>query len=243
MNFTIHRFESVGSTMHEAARLAAADHPEGTVVLAEEQTQGHGRYGRPWHSERGSGLYFTLILRPKLCPDSLPLVTLALGLAVGESIQSCTGLPVDLRWPNDVMVRERKCAGILAQLADGVLLAGIGINVNQKSFPPDVVEIATSLRMASGHEFDREELLQRTLTAVAARLDGLLQQGRAPVLDAFSRASSYVRGKRVLVDDGGSQLRGVTEGLDPQGFLMLRTADGQRTKVLAGGVRSDVAGA
>jgi BirA family biotin operon repressor/biotin-[acetyl-CoA-carboxylase] ligase len=243
MNFSIHRLETIGSTMHEAARLAAAGHAEGTVVLAEEQTQGHGRYGRKWHSERGSGLYFTLILRPKLCPDTLPLVTLALGLAVGESIRECTGIQVDLRWPNDVLVDELKCAGILAQLADGVLLAGVGINVNQTSFPDDVTSTATSLRLASGREYDREPLLQRSLAGCGGWVERLLREGKAPILEAFADASTYVKGKRVLVEEGNAEVRGVTDGLDPQGFLLLLTPDGHRTKILAGGVRPDVASA
>src|SRR4051794_4531735 len=106
----IHRFDKLESTMIEAGRLAAEGAPPGTVVVTGEQTAGQGRLGRTWHSEADAGLYMTQIFRPKLCPDSLPLVTLSLGLAVAEAITSTAGVKCDLRWPNDVLIGEKKCA-------------------------------------------------------------------------------------------------------------------------------------
>ena len=131
----IYRFASLPSTMRKAIELAEAGCPSGTVVVADEQTAGQGRFGREWHSERGAGLYMSQVLRLKICPDSLPLVTLALGLATAEAITNVASAAPDLRWPNDVLLNGRKCAGILVQLHDGVLIAGIGINVNHTSFP------------------------------------------------------------------------------------------------------------
>lgn len=233
----IHRFASLPSTMHKAIELAEAGCPDGTVVVAEEQTSGQGRFGREWHSERGAGLYMSQVLRLKICPASLPLVTLALGLATADAIVNVANVAPDLRWPNDVLLNNRKCAGILVQLHDGVLIAGIGINVNHTSFPAEIASTATSLRIATGREHNIDNLLTALINAIHDHLDNLLQNGRESVLRAFSQASSYVRGRRVVVDQNGKELTGVTDGLDPQGFLLLRKDNGSRTLILAGGVR------
>jgi len=234
---TIVWFESAGSTMTEAARLAGEGCPSGTLVLAEEQTAGLGRLGRSWHSEKEAGLYASVVLRLPLAPDGLPVVALALGLAVQEAIQHCTGVICDLRWPNDVLVGGRKCAGILVQLQDGALIAGIGINVNHAAFPAELAGIATSLRMVSGGAHAREHLLVNLLEAVDVFTKILVEDGREQILNLYSRASSYVRGRRVQVDQGSSSLAGTTEGLDPSGFLIVRSDSGARQVILAGGVR------
>lgn len=223
--------------MQKAVELAQAGCASATVVVAKEQTAGQGRFGRAWHSESNSGLYMSQVLRLKICPDSLPLVTLALGLAVAEAIVNAAAVAPDLRWPNDVLLDGKKCAGILVQLHDGVLIAGIGINVNQTSFPSDLNDLATSLRIVTGRHHDPNRLLDILLVQIEQHLDNLLQNGREPVLRAFSQASSYVRGRRVVVDQNDTHLIGVTDGLDPQGFLFLRQDNGKRTLVLAGGVR------
>src|SRR4051812_21275090 len=207
----IHRYATLPSTMQKAIQLARAGCESGTEVVANEQTAGQGRFGRTWHSEPNSGLYMSEILRLKICPDSLPLVTLALGLATAEAITRVAGVAPDLRWPNDVLLNGKKCAGILVQLCDGVLIAGIGVNVNQTSFPEHLAATATSIRLATGCESDRETLLNALLPAIDEHLENLLQNGREPVLRAFSQASSFVRGRRVIVDQHGVELSGVTE--------------------------------
>ena len=150
----------IGSTMQMASELAAKGCPSGTVVGADEQTAGRGRYGRVWHSEPGSGLYVSEVLRLRLPPADLPAVTLTLGLAVAEAILNTTGIPCDLRWPNDVMVAGKKCAGILVQLQDDAVIAGIGVNVNQTVFPEELQPLATSLRIVSGREQSRDALFE-----------------------------------------------------------------------------------
>ncbi len=227
----------IGSTMTEASRLAAAGAASGTIVGAEEQTAGQGRHGRSWHSERGSGLYVSIILRRRFAPATLPVVTLALGLAVREAILKTSDLACDLRWPNDVLLESKKCAGILTQLESSVIIAGIGINVNHSSFPADLTGIATSLRIACGRAQSRERLLLQLLPSVDSHCDLLEAQGRAPVIEAFARASSYVSGRRVCVDQDGSLLYGATAGLNDSGFLLLNGDDGARHVIVAGGVR------
>lgn len=229
--------DATPSTMIEAARLAGAGCPSGTAVGAEEQTAGQGRYGRSWHSERESGLYVSVVLRLPLPAADLPVLTLALGLATAEAIARATGLGCDLRWPNDVLIDGKKCAGILAQAADGAFIAGLGINVNHASFPAELAPQAISLRMAAGHPHSRERLLGELLRAVDGFAKMLVEGGRAPVLRMFARASSYACGKRVIVEQGGAVLCGITQGLDPSGFLTLRQDDGSTSLILAGGVR------
>jgi BirA family transcriptional regulator, biotin operon repressor / biotin---[acetyl-CoA-carboxylase] ligase len=233
----IHRFASLPSTMQKAIELADAGCSSGTVVIADEQTAGQGRFGRAWHSEPGTGLYMSEVLRLKICPDSLPLVTLALGLATAEALIRVASVAPDLRWPNDVLLNGKKCAGILVQLHDGILIAGIGVNVNQTSFPAELSESATSLRLATGREHNPQSVLPALIEAIDEHLENLLKSGREPVLYAFSQASSYVRGRRVVVDQNGIGITGITEGLDPQGFLYLRQDNGKRTLIIAGGVR------
>jgi BirA family transcriptional regulator, biotin operon repressor / biotin---[acetyl-CoA-carboxylase] ligase len=226
-----------GSTMSEASRLAASGARSGTVVGAEEQIAGQGRHGRTWHSEPGSGLYVSVILRHQFTPVTLPVVTLALGLAVSGAILKATGLACDLRWPNDVLIQSKKCAGILTQLEGSAIIAGIGINVNHSQFPVELGGIATSLRLVSCHVHSREALLLELLPSIDHYCGLLEREGREPILEMFSRASSYVTGRRVFVDQEGSTLLGTTAGLNDSGFLILRGDDGRNHLIVAGGVR------
>ncbi|HKD06319.1 MAG TPA: biotin--[acetyl-CoA-carboxylase] ligase [Bryobacteraceae bacterium] len=222
----IYRLATTGSTMNDAAALAKQGEPHGTAVVAEEQTDGIGRHGHSWHSEPGDGLYLSIILR--LPP--VPTLTMALGLAVQRAIDDVAQVATDLRWPNDVMLNGRKVAGVMVQAAEpGVLIAGIGINVNHSAFPHELAEIATSLRIETGHTQDKEALLQRTLAECLrhARLD------KAETIRRFELHSTYANGKAVVVDE---QVRGVTAGLDENGFLRLQTPCGIKL-IMAGGVR------
>ncbi|MBK5291593.1 MAG: biotin--[acetyl-CoA-carboxylase] ligase [Acidobacteriia bacterium] len=236
---TIHWFASTGSTMTEAARLAAAGCASGTVVGADEQTAGIGRQGHLWHSEPGNGLYVSIVLRQQFPVDAFPGLTLAIGLAVREAVLEASGIQCDLRWPNDLLVDGRKCAGILLRMEAPALIAGIGINVNHAAFPEDLASRATSLRLAGGRTIAREDLLVQVLEAVDRYCRLILEEGIQPVLRLFTQASSYVSGRRVIVDEGGSILNGTTAGLDAAGFLLLRRDNGKLVKILAGGVRPE----
>ncbi len=231
-------FPTIDSTMLEATRLAEAGCEHGTVVVADEQTAGQGRHGRRWHSEPNAGLYASIVLRPDLAPDSLPVLTLALGLAAADAIAEAASLPCDLRWPNDVMLDGRKVAGILVQLLDSAAIAGIGINVNHSAFPPEITAEATSLRIAAKRLHSREQLLVALLNAVD-RCQSILTgaDGKQRILSMFSLRSSYARNKRVKVEQGAAVVEGTTAGLDASGFLILRKDDGTEDLVLAGGVR------
>jgi len=233
----IYWHSTLGSTMTEASRLAAEGCESGAIVGAEEQTAGQGRYGRAWHSEPGAGLYVSIVLRNVFSAEALPVVTLALGLAASEAILTACDVPCDLRWPNDVLVQSRKCAGILTQLEGTAVIAGIGINVNHAAFPAELSAIATSLRIASGRVHSREKLLVELIRSVTNFCSLLEHEGRDPILEMFSRASSFVYGRRVYVDQGDALLEGTTAGLNASGFLMLRGDDGKQNVIIAGGVR------
>lgn len=228
--------DTIDSTMRRAAELARGGCTAGTVVAARQQTAGQGRLGRSWDSRPG-GLYFTMVLRPRLEPAQLPLATLALGLAVADILQTFCGVTADLRWPNDVLIGDRKLAGILAQYQDGALLAGIGLNVNQRSFPPELARNAISLALETGSEQDPEFLLQALAASIESHLKILETSGAAAILRLFEAASSYCAGRRVTVELPGSEIRGTTAGLTPEGFLAVRRDDGTQFTVTAGGVR------
>lgn len=228
MEFRVIRLERTASTMKDAAA-----HPPGTVIVAEEQTAGQGRLGRRWLSERGAGLYFSVSLPLPRAGESLSLFPLAFGLATQEAIQKVAGAPADLRWPNDVLIGEKKCAGILVELESKALIAGIGVNVNQTRFPDDIAAVATSLRIATGRPHSKDDLLDRILEGIDSYSSLLSSDGPDAILRLFSRASSYVSGRRVTVDG----IEGTTDGLDPSGFLWLRQDNGKRRLIVAGGVR------
>jgi BirA family biotin operon repressor/biotin-[acetyl-CoA-carboxylase] ligase len=231
-------YDAIDSTMPEAARLAAAGCGPGTIVVAGEQSAGQGRYGRYWHSEADSGLYTSIVLRPALSSSSLPVLMLALGLATAEAISRATQIACDIRWPNDVLINDRKVAGILVQLQDRFVIAGVGINVNHSAFPAELAGIATSLRAESGKEQSREEVLVALLPAVDSFCRMLVTGGKEAILNMFYRCSSYARGKRVVVEAVDGVVEGTTAGLDPSGFLMVEQDDGTKRLILAGGVRA-----
>lgn len=233
-NRRIEWHSSIDSTMHQAVQLAAEGAPSGTVVGADEQTAGQGRFNRVWHSERGAGLYFSIILRLPIETAAMPAVTLALGCAVVEALQITANVAPDLRWPNDVLLNDKKVCGILTQLHGQAIVSGIGINVNQTSFPSEIQEIATSVRIATSREHSREQLFVALLDDIDRYCDILVQQGRSAIFDLYSHHSSYVSGRRVIVDE---EITGTTAGLTPEGFLRLRKDDGTDHTVLAGGLR------
>ncbi len=217
------------TTMEDAATLGTP----GSAVVADEQTEGQGRLGRRWHTAPGDSLCVSVVLPAR---GVTPVLTLALGLATAEAISTAAGIACDLRWPNDILIGEKKCVGILVQLAGEAAIAGIGINVKQREFPPELAGTATSIRVAGG-EIEREDLLIELLGSIDRHMELLACQGPGAILDLFAKASSYVYGRCVSVELDGTVVHGVTDGLDPAGFLWLRGEDGTRRLIVSGGVR------
>lgn len=238
----VHHFFKTDSTNTVALTLAAGGEPHGTVVVAEEQTAGRGRLGRAWYSEKTSGIYLSVILRPPLSPAQAPLLTLAAGLAAHDAVAEVTGLDLDLRWPNDLLVGGKKFCGILTEMhaeADRVhyVVVGIGVNVNHAKIPAELDPIATSLRLAGGRAYSRLEILVRLLAAFDRYYNRLLAEGAAPILARFTEVSSFAHDRRVRVATFREEFTGVTAGLDPTGSLLVRRdADGRTVPVLAGDI-------
>lgn len=229
--------QSLPSTMHRASTLAKQGVAHGAIVGAEEQTQGEGRMGREWVSSADQGLYVTFVLRPELPPRDSPLLTVCLGLAVAEAISRMSPLRCDLRWPNDVLVKDKKLAGILVKYEEGAFLAGIGVNLEQKSFPDGLATPATSLALEECEGISREQLLTTMAELIDSYLAMLEQGGKPQIVEMFSLASSFARGREVEVDFGSHAERGITDGLNEDGYLWLRLPSGERRLVVAGGVR------
>jgi len=200
----------------------------GDIVTADEQTSGQGRHGHSWHSERLTGLYCSFVLLPT------PLLPLALGLAAKNAIADATGIVCDLRWPNDIMLDDCKVGGILVQLVEGKAIGGIGINVNQTAFPPDLASEATSLRLHAGQEFRRSHILD----ALRGAIPKFTGEPPESLVRLFTNASSYASGRRVKVLQPEGVIEGTTAGLDASGFLIVRRDDGTDSLILAGGVRA-----
>ena len=237
----IHHFFRTDSTNRVAMELGYTNEPEGAVVIAEEQTAGRGRAGRNWHSERATGIYATLLLRPKISPVQAPLLTMMAGLSAHAAIQAQTGLQPDVKWPNDLVLNGKKLGGILTEMhaeptVVRFVIVGIGINVNQEKFPAELSAIATSLRAETGRGQSRLELLARLLREFETDYSRFLRDGSGSVTERFTQVSSYASGKKVRVTNGKETYIGVTAGLRPEGLLQIRREDGALVTVLAGDV-------
>jgi BirA family biotin operon repressor/biotin-[acetyl-CoA-carboxylase] ligase len=235
----IHHFFKTGSTNSIVMALGEAGEPHGTLVLAEEQTAGRGRAGHSWHSEKTNGIYMTVLLRPPIAPLHAPIMTLVAGLAVREAILEEAGVAPDLRWPNDLMLSGKKFCGILTEMnaeQDRIhfLAVGIGINVNHERVPEALKDVATSLRIATGRTYSRIEIIARLLRHLDSYYNRFLSEGPTPIVARFSEVSSYARGKRVRIETPTETYTGTTEGLGPNGLLLVRREDGRVLPVIAG---------
>jgi BirA family biotin operon repressor/biotin-[acetyl-CoA-carboxylase] ligase len=244
---SVMHFPAVGSTNTLALEAAQAG-ARGGVWVADEQMAGRGRGGHGWHSAPGDGLYVSALITPSLPIKLALLLSLATGLAAKHSVAEVIGLDADIRWPNDLLLNSKKCGGILVETAvtapnsptaEAILryaVIGVGINLNQKIFPDDIAPSATSLHIESKTLVSREAMLIALLRALDAELRLLTIEHDEQLLKRFADASTWVRGKRVRVQESGGYT-GVTAGLDANGFLLVDSDDGVRRTVLSGGVR------
>jgi BirA family biotin operon repressor/biotin-[acetyl-CoA-carboxylase] ligase len=238
-------FATAGSTNTLLLEAAANGAAEGTVYIADEQTAGRGRSDHAWHSAAGEGLYLSALVKPALLLRDALLLSLATGLAAWQAVHETAALDVDLRWPNDLLLGRRKLGGILvetavdsgseAQLRYAVI--GIGINLHQRAFPPELTTLATSLALESDADTSRTDLIIRLLRALDLELTRLESRDDTDSLLArFAEHSTWVRGKRVHVPEQGGYT-GTTAGLDSRGFLLVDADDGTQRTVMSGGVR------
>jgi BirA family biotin operon repressor/biotin-[acetyl-CoA-carboxylase] ligase len=240
MNLNILRFEEIDSTNSEAARQARLGASEGLCVIAGSQSAGRGRNGRSWVSDAGAGLYFSIVLRPRFDARFYPLITLMAGVAVHAALTEFDLKP-DIKWVNDILIDDKKISGILSESIDTpagtAVIVGIGINLTANSFPGDIANLATSVENESGKRLqpgEMAEVLTRFLSYFYSVLSG--ENGPAEIIEQWRRRSSYFCGKQVRVDLGDHSLDGVTDGLEENGALRVKTLDGSVTIVHAGDV-------
>jgi len=230
---------TLGSTNDLLKELAAQGAPEGTLVIADEQTAGKGRLNRKWLAPPGSSLLLSLLFHPDLIPRQAQRLTMICSLAVVDAIEVLTGLPAGLKWPNDVFIRDKKAGGILTESGTtggrlDYVVVGMGLNVNLAvSALPELRDMATSLSQELGREVSRLELLWEILEGIEVRYKSL-RRGESPHEEWAARLVNLAC--QVQVTTAHGVLAGWAEGVDADGALVLRTTDGQRKRILAGDV-------
>ena len=234
-------FDATDSTNVQAKRLAEAHVPHGTLVVSDRQDGGKGRRGRSWASPSGVGIWMSLILRPEIAPSSASMLTLAAALAVREGIQEETGLSPLIKWPNDLVLNGKKICGILTEMSTELMeiqyvITGIGINVNQREFPPEIRDTATSLSLEAGRSFRRSSLIAAILKAFEKDYEAFLKTGDLSLLLEEYNACLVNRGKEVCILDPSGEYRAVAEGIDENGSLLVTLPDGTRREIISGEV-------
>jgi BirA family biotin operon repressor/biotin-[acetyl-CoA-carboxylase] ligase len=209
--------------------------------VAEEQTAGRGRLGRTWYSEKSSGIYVSVILRPPLSPTAAPILTLMAGVATQHALSSLTGLGVDIRWPNDLLVNGKKVCGILTEMSAELgrlhaIALGIGINVNHGEMPAELRSVATSLRIESRRTWSRVHIFIALLKELERYYHLLLEKGSAAIAEQWAAASTYASGKRIRIVTAEAESLATTAGVDPSGALRVRYDDGHEEALVAGEV-------
>ncbi len=242
MGKTIHHFLEIDSTNSKAYQLAMEGAEEGEVVVAESQSQGRGRLGREWFSPPYLNLYLSIILRPKIPPHQASLMTLMAAVATAEAIHSFSGLKPSIKWPNDLLLGEKKVAGLLNEIhseADRIhfVILGIGVNLNMETrmFPKELWTKATSLKIERGEDVSRKEFFQILLKTLERWYATFLKEGATAILDTWRRWAT-LRGRLVKITSFGDTLVGKAIDIDSDGALILETKDGTQRRILAGDV-------
>jgi len=242
MGKKVHYFNSVHSTNSTAYQLALDGAKEGEVVIGESQEKGRGRLGRQWVSPPFLNLYLSVVLRPKIPPHQASLITFMAAVAAAETIERHSGLAPSIKWPNDLLLREKKVAGLLNEIhseTDRIhfIILGMGVNLNMdaKEFPKDIRTQATSLKAEKGRPVSRKAFAALLLEELERWYDIFLEEGGAPVLKAW-RDRAQIQGKEVRVTSFDEVLIGRAVDVDSDGALILETRGGERKRIVAGDV-------
>lgn len=236
----VHALKTVDSTNNEAKRWAQQGAPHGSLFVADEQTGGKGRLGRVWKSPAGTGLWFSVLLRPKAVPEQVTGLTLTAGLSVAKAIQKLTGCKAQIKWPNDVVIGSQKVCGILTEMAAEMesveyVIPGIGVNVNTESFPEEIAFKATSLYLSTGKKWSRAELLGAILQEMECLLDRQEQGGVQAILEEY-RENCVTIGRKVSTQRGNIRLSGIAEDVTEGGELVVRQSNGSQLVINSGEV-------
>lgn len=241
--FTIHHYETLGSTNDQLKQML--DAPEFTCVTADKQTAGRGRRDRAWHSTPGEGLYLSILLRPEIAANKFPLVSLMSAVAVAETmLEQAKDLrsQLDIKWPNDILVNGRKLCGILIESTTVShepprMIVGIGVNLNQQGFPPELSELATSLSLECGYSFNIATFRNCLLTNLLRWYENLRHNRSHKIIHRWQELSTYATGKQVIVYFDQEKICGETCGLNESGALQLKTAAGVIRSLLTGEIK------
>ena len=238
----IRYFDQTDSTNLRAKAMAADGAPEGTLVIAEEQTQGRGRRGRNWFSPPGAGIYLSLIIRPDILPQEAPRFALLTAAAVAEAVREITMIETRIKWPNDILIGGRKLGGILTEISmemDKVeyMIIGLGLNVNlaREDLPPDLRELGTSIRMELGRHLPRLPLVRRILERFEETYQEYQRQGFASIRKRWQTFTDMI-GRTVAVDTMGGRLTGEVMDFDEDGYLVVREHNGVPVRIFSGDV-------
>ena len=234
-------FEETVSTNNEIRSLAEQGAPHGTLAVAERQLGGKGRRGRVWTSPAGVGIWMSMLLRPQIDPLAASMLTLVMALAAKKGIEISTGLKSEIKWPNDLVLNKKKICGILTEMSTELMeiqyvIPGIGINVNQKDFPDDIKATATSLYIESGKIQKRSEIIAAIMEAFEGYYDTFIKtQDMSGLIEEYN-ANLVNLGNEVCVLDPAGEFRGVSEGINKEGALLVRLADGTLKEIISGEV-------
>lgn len=233
-------FQETSSTNDIAEKLARDGVAEGVTIFAESQSKGRGRLGRKWLSPTGQGLWFSILLRPRLPPGSVTQLTIATATAVARALRTQTGLTPQIKWPNDILFQGKKAVGILTELSAEVdrvryVIIGIGVDVNVTDFSPEISAIATSLAQAAGRRFVRAEVAAAILTEMEQDY-GRIMRGQFTAVAEEWEQQCITLGRRVRIHNGDRTLNGRAESLDSDGALLLRTDHGHLERIVGGDV-------
>jgi BirA family biotin operon repressor/biotin-[acetyl-CoA-carboxylase] ligase len=236
----IHLFDELESTQTEAHRLVANGSGHGTLVIAERQTSGRGRMGRPWHSPAGLGIWMSLVITPQLTLPFAPQITLLTAVALCRTIRKNYQVDIGIKWPNDLLIKGRKLSGILVESSGEderirymVIGVGIGCNMETEDYPEELREIATSLCIETGVRIDRTELIASFLPQFEELLGLYLEQGFAPIRTLWESLSVSLH-KPIRVLSGGKWIEGLASGIDEMGALIVHQSNGEPLYVYSG---------
>jgi len=242
MGRSIHHFHSMDSTNSMAYQLALQGAEEGEIVVAESQKKGRGRLGRKWYSPPLTNLYLSVILRPEIPPQQASLITLMAAVATAGAIHKLSGIQPMIKWPNDILLKNRKVAGLLNEIHSEMdrihfVILGIGVNLNmdEKMFSKEIRGLATSLKREMGQSISRKAFLKTLLEELEMWYEIFLKEGASPILKAW-REKAQIQGRPVKVTSFGEVLSGTAIDVDSDGALILETKEGEQKRVVAGDV-------
>lgn len=234
-------YSVIDSTNNGAKRMAEEGAAHGTLVIADEQTGGRGRRGRSWKTPPKSAIAMTLIVRPKLPPEKASMITLVMGMAAASACRELLGLPVEIKWPNDVVINGKKICGILTEMSaemDDIhyLVIGIGINVNMEEFPEEIRDVATSLSIQAGHTVNRAEVISHCMKYFEQYYEAFMETGDLSGLKDTYNEMLVNLNTEVRVLEPGNEYCGVSRGINERGELLVERENRTVEAVFAGEV-------